>query len=135
MHVLLSIRPAHVENILSGAKRFEFRRKIFTRLDVRTVLIYCTMPVGRLVAEFDIAGILEDEPDRLWTKTEAGSGISKAYYDAYFDGRRTAYALAIGALRIYDEPVIPGDLIDNFTPPQSYRYVPQGGAPRQLGLL
>lgn len=135
MRVLLSIRPVHVENILSGIKRFEFRRKIFIRRDVRTVLIYSTMPVGRLVGEFDIADILEDEPERLWTKTEDGSGITKAYYDAYFDGRAKAYALAIGDLRIYDEPVMPEDVIDNFTPPQSYRYVPRRDAPRQMALL
>ena len=63
MRVLLSIRPVHVESILSGAKRFEFRRRMFARRDVRSVLIYCTMPVGRLVAEFEIAGILEDTPE------------------------------------------------------------------------
>ena len=62
MRVLLSIRPEHVENIRSGIKTFEFRRRIFARRDVRTVLIYCTRPVGRLVGEFDIAEILEDEP-------------------------------------------------------------------------
>lgn len=135
MRVLLSIRPVHVENILSGIKRFEFRRKIFIRRDVSTVLIYSTMPVGRLVAEFDIADILEDEPERLWKKTEDGSGITKAYYDAYFKGRAKAYALAIGELRIYDEPVMPEDVIHNFTPPQSYRYVPRGDAPRQMALL
>jgi predicted transcriptional regulator len=135
MRVLLSIRPVHVESILSGAKRFEFRRKLFTRRDVSTVLVYCTMPVGRLVAEFDIAGILEDEPEQLWRRTETGSGISKAYYDEYFDGRSKAYALAIGDLRIYKTPVIPTDVIENFTPPQSYRYVPRSKHARQLELL
>lgn len=135
MRVLLSIRPTHVENILSGAKRFEFRRKMFTRRDVSTVMVYCTMPVGRLVAEFDIADILEDEPEQLWIKTETHSGISKAYYDAYFDGRTKAYALAIGDLRIYETPVVPADVIENFTPPQSYRYVPRTTAVRQLELL
>lgn len=124
MQVLLSIRPVHVANILSGAKRFEFRRKIFTRRDVSSVLIYSTMPVGRLVAEFEIAEILEDEPDRLWSRTHAGSGISKDYYDAYFEGRDTAFALRIGTLTVFKTPIEPGKLIDNFTPPQSYRYVP-----------
>lgn len=133
MRVLLSIRPVHVENILSGVKRFEFRRRMFTRRDVRSVLIYSTMPVGRLVAEFEIAEILEDEPDRLWARTHADSGISKDYFDAYFEGRNTAFALGIGALTIFETPIEPTELIEDFTPPQSYRYVPPPTA--QLSLL
>ncbi|MGY4282029.1 putative transcriptional regulator [Bradyrhizobium sp. LM2.7] len=52
MRVLLSIKPVHVANILSGAKTFEFRRKIFSRRDIKTVLIYCNppgRPTGRRV--------------------------------------------------------------------------------------
>lgn len=132
MRVLLSIRPVHVESILSGAKRFEFRRRMFARRDVRSVLIYCTMPVGRLVAEFEIAGILEDTPEGLWARTSEASGITRDYYDAYFEGRDRAFALAIGELNVFETPIAPDEMIDDFTPPQSYRYVlPQ----RQLSLL
>jgi predicted transcriptional regulator len=139
MRVLLSIRPEHVENIRSGIKTFEFRRRMFARRDVRTVMIYCTRPVGRLVGEFDIADILEDEPEALWASTAKGSGISKDYFDAYFEGRPRGFALQIGSLRLYDEPICPSEWFDNFTPPQSYMYVQPAaacGAPmRQPHLL
>lgn len=139
MRVLLSIKPVHVENIRSGIKTFEFRRRIFARRDVQTVMIYCTRPVGMLVGEFDIADILEDEPEALWASTSDGSGISKDYFDSYFEGRAKAFALQIGALRIYDEPVQPSTWFENFTPPQSYMYVPQASRPsepqRQLAML
>lgn len=124
MRVLLSIKPVHVEKICRGTKTFEFRRRIFARRDVRTVLIYCTRPVGRLVGEFDIADILEDEPEALWASTYHGSGISKDFFDSYFEGRSKGFALQIGELRLYDEPICPSDMFDNFTPPQSYMYVP-----------
>jgi predicted transcriptional regulator len=127
MRVLLSINPVHVENIVRGVKTFEFRRRLFARRDVRTVLIYCTQPVGRLVGEFDIADILEDEPEALWASTASGSGISKDFFDLYFAGRLKAFALRIGALRVFDEPVRPHDWFENFTPPQSYMYVPSAG--------
>jgi predicted transcriptional regulator len=130
MRVLLSIKPCHVENIISGTKLFEFRRRIFSRRDVSTVLIYATKPVARFVGEFDIANILEDEPDSLWSTTHRASGISKAFYDAYFSGVSKAYAIQIGALRIFDCPVTPHDVIENFTPPQSYMYV--GGTGRDI---
>jgi predicted transcriptional regulator len=139
MRVLLSIKPVHVENIRRGLKIFEFRRRLFARRDIQTVLIYCTMPVGRLVGEFDIANILEDEPEALWAVTAAGSGISKDFFDTYFQGRSRAFALQIGTLRLYNEPICPRDWFDNFTPPQSYMYVPSdnsaGVSNRQLALL
>lgn len=132
MRVLLSIRPIHVENILSGKKVFEFRRKLFIRRDIESVLIYCTMPVGKLVAEFKISEILEDAPDRLWERTASGSGISRTYFDSYFEGRDRAYALGIGSLNIFEKPIAPSELIEDFSPPQSYRYVPRE---RQLALF
>jgi predicted transcriptional regulator len=138
MRVLLSIKPVHVENIRCGIKTFEFRRRLFARRDIRTVLIYCTMPVGRLVGEFDIANILEDEPEALWASTASGSGISKDFFDAYFEGRSRAFALQIGSLRLYNEPICPREWFDNFTPPQSYMYVPSDRAtvaPRQLTMF
>lgn len=139
MRVLLSIKPEHVANIRSGIKTFEFRRRLFARRDVKTVLIYCTRPVGRLVGEFDIADILEDEPEALWASTAEGSGISKEFFDTYFEGRRRAFALQIGSLRLYDEPLCPSEMFDNFTPPQSYMYVPGHGTgrvpARQLAML
>lgn len=139
MRVLLSIKPEHVENIRRGTKTFEFRRRIFARRDIRTILIYCTRPVGRLVGEFDIAHILEDEPEALWASTSGGSGISKDFFDAYFEGRQRGFALQIGALRLYDEPICPSDWFENFTPPQSYMYVAAAAAgcppPRQLDML
>jgi predicted transcriptional regulator len=124
MRVLLSIRPEHVENILNGRKTFEFRRKLFTRRDVNTVVIYSTKPVGRIVAEFDIDHIIEEEPEALWRQTSKGSGITKRYFDEYFFGRPKGYAIGIGEVRIFDEPIDPKVAYQGFTPPQSFMYVP-----------
>lgn len=123
MKVLLSINPEHVENIFRGSKTFEFRRKVFARKDVTTVIVYCTMPVGKIVGEFDIDTILMDAPEEIWKKTRYGSGITRAFFDQYFSGREIAYALKIGEVREYDEYVNPNDVLDNFTPPQSYMYM------------
>lgn len=123
MKVLLSINPEHVENIFKGVKKFEFRRKVFARKDVTTVVVYCTMPVGRIVGEFDIDTILEDAPNEIWEKTCSGSGITKHFFDQYFADRNIAYALKIGEVRKYDEDVDPKDILYNFTPPQSYMYM------------
>ncbi|MFK4647368.1 putative transcriptional regulator [Bradyrhizobium ottawaense] len=123
MLVLLSIKPTHVANILAGTKTFEFRRRIFARKDVKQVLIYCTKPVGRFVGEFEIADILCDRPDRLWKQTRIGSGISKEFFDDYFEGRDEGYALKIGRVRAFSRQVVPTEVIKGFSPPQSFMYV------------
>lgn len=123
MLLLLSIKPCHAENILAGRKRYEFRRRIFCRLDVRTVLIYATTPVQRFVGEFDISDILQGSPASLWRKTRHASGISKAYFDEYFADRDRAFALSVGAVRRFTRHIVPSEVIDNFVAPQSYMYV------------
>lgn len=123
MIALLSINPPHVQNILSGVKIFEFRKKVFARRDIHKVLIYCTLPVGKLVGEFDIDTILEDSPARLWRQTKLGSGISKGFFDHYFRGKSRAFALRIGKVHAYKNQISPTELFSNFSPPQSFLYL------------
>jgi len=123
MRVLLSIKPDYVSKILDGSKTFEYRRRIFSRLDVTSVIVYCTKPIGRIVAEFDIRCILKDSPAEIWRETQHASGISREFFEYYFAGRETAYALSIGSIRRFREPILPQDVFVNFTPPQSYFYV------------
>ncbi|WP_369009144.1 ASCH domain-containing protein, partial [Escherichia coli] len=49
MKVLLSIKPEFAEKILNGTKRFEFRKGIFKNPQISTVVIYATMPLGKVV--------------------------------------------------------------------------------------
>lgn len=128
MRVLLSIKPEHADNIFAGRKTFEFRRRIFAKREINTVLVYVTRPIARFIGEFDIDGILEDAPSVLWDCTEVGSGISKDYFDEYFGGRTVGYALCIGEKRRFSAPIDPAVVIPNFKPPQSFMYVAGKGA-------
>ncbi len=123
MKVLLSIKPQFVEEIFNGNKKFEYRKSIFKRKGIKSVVIYSTMPVGKIVGEFDIEDILIDEPKRLWEKTKNYSGISEDFYDEYFMNRDKGYAIQIKSLNRYDEPKCPYELYENFTAPQSFKYV------------
>lgn len=40
MKAMLSIKPEYVDRILKGEKTYEFRRRIFRRHDVDTIVIY-----------------------------------------------------------------------------------------------
>jgi predicted transcriptional regulator len=126
MRALLSIRPVHAENIFAGRKKFEFRRKVFARSDVRSVLVYSTRPVGKLVGEFEVAEILQASPSDLWKETHLGAGITERYFFDYFDGCKLAFAIKIGNVRRFRRSINPRDLIADFSPPQSFMYVREG---------
>ena len=117
----MSIRPEFANAILSGVKRYEFRRVIFKR-NVDVIVIYATVPIKRVVAEFDVCRIVRKRVSALWEFTKAHAGIDERCYRAYFEGRDYGYAIEVGEIRIYDIPVCP---IEEFglRPPQSFAYI------------
>ena len=102
--ILLSINPEHVSKILSGEKAFEYRTKV-AKQDVKSLLIYETSPVKRVVAEAEILEVLELPPEDLWVATKDYSGITKDFFDAYFANREIAYAYRLGNIKAYDRPM------------------------------
>ncbi|NIH22137.1 ASCH domain-containing protein [Providencia heimbachae] len=128
MKILLSIKPEFVSKILEGSKRYEFRKGIFKNESVTSVVIYSTLPVGQVVGEFNIESVLQDEPSSIWEKTSSYSGISKTFFDEYFQERSTAYAIEIGKVVKYDEPMslqkFSEILGKTISAPQSYCYLP-----------
>lgn len=123
MNVILSIRPNFCNVIFSGQKKYEYRKKVFTRSDVDKVYIYATKPICRIVGFFTIDEVIEDSPNNMWKMTHEGSGITKEYFDAYFSGCDMAHAISIGEVVKFDTPIDPKKVIKNFTAPQNYRYV------------
>ena len=51
--ILISINPEHVEKIIAGIKRYEFRTKVAKR-DIDAIIIYCTYPTKKVLAEVKI---------------------------------------------------------------------------------
>ena len=122
MKVLLSIKPEYVERIFAGTKRYEFRRVIFKSRSVKTVVVYTTSPVQKVIGEFDIDTILSDTPERIWRRTSSFSGISKKALMAYFGDKTTVYAIKVKEPRRYPVPLDLQEAFDTF-PPQSFVYI------------
>lgn len=121
MNVILSIKPQFVEEIMAGRKRFEFRKKGFKR-QVRKVYIYASSPVCKIVGEFDLGEVIEGEPSDIWRQTKDYSGISKTFFDEYFNNRQIGFALEIKRFKQYSIPIDPYSLIFGFHAPQSFCY-------------
>lgn len=120
--ILLSIKPKFVEKIFDGTKRFEFRRVIFKNKDVNKVVIYSSSPVQKVVGEFEISEIINENIENLWDRTGELSGISEAYYYEYFNDKKEGYALGIKNVVKYKVPL---DLKETFDvhAPQSFVYI------------
>jgi predicted transcriptional regulator len=116
-NVILSIKPEFVAEIKAGRKCFEFRKTIFKE-KVEKVYIYASSPISKVVGEFQPVDILSGPPAVIWKQTQKEAGITKAFYDTYFNGKPVAYAIVIQNLKIYD---IPKEL--PFHAPQSFRYI------------
>lgn len=101
--ILISINPEHVQNIIAGIKKYEYR-KIAAKQDVSSIIIYETTPIKRIVAEAEIVDVLELPPEELWKQTKSESGISKVFFDRYFANRTIAYAYKLGEIKVYDTP-------------------------------
>lgn len=118
---LVSIKPEFVTSILSGEKKYEYR-KIKFRQDVDSILIYSTSPIMKVVAEVKITGIIEGSPEEVWQKTEIGSGVDKSFYDVYYKGRDYAIAFCLGKVKIFKTAkTLSSYNIKN--PPQSFMYL------------
>ncbi len=123
MKVLLSIKPEYAEKIFSGQKKFEFRKIGFKNRLVKTVVVYATMPVGKIIGEFKIKEIHKDLPNTIWEKTKHYSGIDEIFFNEYFRGKEYAIAIEVDSPKLYKIPINPKEEFENFTAPQSFMYM------------
>jgi len=123
MNVILSIKPKYVQSILSGVKRYEFRKSIFSEKYVKEAYIYVTAPTKRIVGQFEIGGIIRDSPECLWDRLGPLSGMNEAEFFGYFQETRIGSAIEIKHVEIFDPQYDPKELIPGFKPPQSFCYL------------
>ena len=122
MRVLLSIKPEFAFKIFDGSKKFEFRKVIFKKPNIKTVVVYASSPVQQVIGEFEIDDIWSFNPEAIWERTKKFSGISEDFFFEYFADRDIAHAIKIKKTKRYAKPL---SLKDDFNalPPQSYMYL------------
>lgn len=124
MKVLLSIKPEYAKKIFNGEKKYEYRRKLFKRTDINTVVVYVTKPVGKVIGEFEIDSVIEGNPNFIWEETKLYAGIDEKAYLDYFSERKTGFAIVIKSTKIYKKPLELVDLNPNIKyAPQSFMYL------------
>lgn len=120
LSIVLSIRLPFVEAIIEGKKTFEYRRSI-PRKEINKILIYETAPVSMVVASTRIKQIICLPLDQLWLRTRRGGGISKEFFDRYFDGKEAGYAYELEGVHVLENP-LPLSHFGLTKAPQSFAY-------------
>lgn len=123
MRVLLSIKPKHVRKIISGKKRYEFRKVIFKDRSAREVYVYSSSPVKKIIGKFWVGQILKGHPEALWEQVKDYSGLTRDDFFAYFSGKDVGYAIEIVNFVRFDDPIDPKILNPDFVAPQSFCYL------------
>lgn len=122
MRVLLSIKPNYANLIFDGSKKFEFRRSIFKNHKVKTILVYSSSPVQKVIGEFEIDEILNDDLSSLWQQTKKHAGIDEHFFYEYFNNKESGFAIKIKKAKKYAKPLcLKADF--NLLPPQSFLYL------------
>lgn len=122
MKVVLSIKPEFAYKIFDGSKKFEFRRSIFKNKDVKSVIVYASSPVQKVIGEFEISKIINSDLDSLWKLTKEFSGITEDFFYSYFSNKENGFAIQIKNKKKYKYPKC---LKEDFklNPPQSFAYI------------
>ena len=121
MKVVLSIKPEFANKIFDGTKLFEFRKVIFKNENVKSVLVYSSSPVQKVIGEFQIGEIIKHDLETLWSLTKEHSGISEDYFYEYFGEKEHGFAIQIKKKTKFKIPkCLKEDY--NLLPPQSFAY-------------
>lgn len=115
----MSIKPKYVEKILSGEKKYEYRKTLLKK-DVESILVYSTFPVKKVVCEIKLLEVVKGTLEYVYNKTNKESGITLEEFNNYFKNKSIAYAYKLGSIKRLNltlkEIGVP-------TAPQSYQYI------------
>ena len=123
--LLLSIHPKYVDAILSGRKSIELRRRR-PRITSGPALIYATSPRKELAAFVRIESVTHEPLSLLWQAVRNFASVSRAEFDAYFQGLDSGTALHLKQIEPLPRTISLDRLREvwqGFHPPQGYRYI------------
>ena len=122
MKALLSIKPKYVNRILSGEKKYEFRKKIFSK-SIDSIIVYSSSPEKKVVCEMYFSEVLAGRPEDIWEQCSDSAGISSEDYFSYYENCDKAFAIKIDRVEQYDVPLLLDDIRLGLKAPQSFVYV------------
>ena len=136
--IVLSVHPHHAENILTGTKTVEFRRRfpVGTHLEGAILWIYSTSPIQAVTGWAKVQDVHNMSVESLWARFHGDGGVKRQDFDGYFDGARNGYAIVLSSITRLSEEIRAERFSNNgFSIPQSYRYVNKDISPLLTKVL
>jgi predicted transcriptional regulator len=124
--IIMSIRPDHAFDIMSGRKTVELRRRFPEHVPLGSlILIYASSPEQRLIGAATVEGVRRMTPAGLWRSFRERACVERSLFDQYFTGASEGFGVLLGTCVRFAEPIPVSELRERFrfTPPQSYRYI------------
>ena len=126
--ILISVDERHVQNLLTGSKRIELRRRAVRVPPSTCVWIYSKVPVGQLRAYGIVESIVEASPREIWEQYGKVSGLTAEEFYSYFEGVDSACALIFSQVNELQPNLTLKALrskLEGFHPPQFFKYLSQ----------
>lgn len=125
-HILISIHPEHVRNILQGTKTVELRRANLHLEAGETLWIYTTAPDSIVEVVAKIGEVTRATPSQVWRQYGKSVRMDKAAFNSYADSRAHITAIKLLDVCKLDNPCTLADLRKasrKFHPPQGAIYI------------
>ncbi|PCK01968.1 MAG: hypothetical protein COA42_22500 [Alteromonadaceae bacterium] len=122
-NALISIKPKHVANIISGKKTVELRTRSLNLPTGSKLWIYSTLPTGKVEVSTTIAFIETKPPAYIWKKHKDQICISKSEFDDYTNGRSQVTVIGLSDVKLVKKDLCLKTLRTfdtSFTPPQFF---------------
>ena len=124
--LLISLHPRHSQNILSGKKILELRKKFPDKIS--EVFFYETVPTKAIVGKFKVHHVYRDMPLDFWIEHREYFQLTPEEISCYLKDKYTKSNQAGCAVQVIDvEPINPVSLEKmkevGINPPQSYTFL------------
>ena len=120
---IISIKPRHAENILSGKKTVELRTRSIGLPVGSRLWIYKTLPIGKVKLSAKISFVETLSPKKMWKKHGKSICISRKEFDEYTKEREFVTAIGLQEVISLDDGICLKSMREyekNFQPPQFF---------------
>lgn len=123
LDAIISIRPKHVNNILSGRKTVELRTRGLNLPEGSRLWVYTTLPVGKVMLSMEIDFIDQLSPEEIWKKYGKSICVTKKEFDEYTKDRAQVAAIGLRNIKQLEKDICLKTMRGynkNFQPPQFF---------------
>ncbi len=124
--ILISLHPRHCDNLVSGRKTVELRRRKMAVQPGTRVWIYSTRPRACVEACAIVQDVFSGSHDELWNRFGDKVAVSRREFDHYFSGTVDGHAIVLREVETLKRSIKLNELrrrLAGFHPPQFFKWL------------